>query len=185
MTPAWVVPTARATPWTPVTGVAVCLAAVTAVAAYVDSWPVAVLGIAAAALSAAVVAGLHDPAAALLAAMPTAASVRRARRLCLLVPVGLALWLAYVGAGRQWEPGVGWSLGTVAALATTGLAVAVWAPPRAAVESGVAAPLGWYAVTQAGGSLTGEHAEVLFAWQHHPWIVTVAAVAALLIGRNR
>jgi hypothetical protein len=185
VTTTWVVPTARAIGWSPLAGVAVSLLAVTAVAAYAGSWPVAVLGIAAAALSAALVAGLRDPAAALLSAVPTSPGVRRARRQALLVPAGLALWLAYVAAGRHWEPGVGWSLGTLAALATTGLAVAVWAPARAAVEAGVAAPLLWYAATPAGGSLEGEYAEVLLAWQHHPWIVTVAAVAALLLGRNR
>jgi hypothetical protein len=30
-----------------------------------------------------------------------------------------------------------------------------------------------------------EFVGVLFAWQHHPWLVTTAAVAAVLTGRNR
>ena len=62
------------------------------------SWPVGLLGIAAAALAAAVVAGLRDPAAALLAAVPTSAAVRRARRLGAAGP-GRAAGLA--GVPRQ------------------------------------------------------------------------------------
>jgi hypothetical protein len=182
--PAWVVPTARAIAWEPTAGVATCLALVTAVAALSGTWPVGVLGIAAAALAAALVAGMRDPAAALLAAVPTSAARRRARRQALLVPVGLALWLACVGTARQWEPGVGWPLGTVTALGATGFAVVAWAPDRIALEAGVATPLVWYAAARAGGLDQGP-AGLLFAWQHHPWIVTTAALTALLMGRNR
>lgn len=184
MNPAWVAPTARAVPWQPLAGVAACVVAVTAVAALVGSWPVGALGIAAAALAAAVVAGLRDPAASLLAAVPTSAARRRARRLALLLPVGAAVWLASIAAARLWEPGVGWSLGALAALTATGLAVVTWAPDALAVEAGVATPVLWYAASWPGG-LDGGVADVLLAWQHHPWIVTAAATTAFLIGRNR
>jgi hypothetical protein len=185
MTAAWVVPTARAIPWTPLAGVAACLATVAVVAAYVDRWPLGLLGIAAAGLAGAVVAGLRDPAEALLAAVPTSAAVRRTRREAMLVPAGLALWLAYLASGQLAEPGPGWTIGPVAALTATGFAVAVWAPTRLAVEAGMVAPLLWCAATQAGATIDRELVGVLFAWQHHPWLVTTAAVAAVLTGRNR
>jgi hypothetical protein len=135
-------------------------------------------------VAAALVAGLRDPAAALLAAVPTSAARRRARRQALLVPVGLALWVAFLMAARQWEPGLGWPLGAVTALTVTGFAVAAWAPDRIALAAGVAAPLVWYAGAHAGGSDRGL-AEVLLAWQHHPWLVTTASLTALLLRRNR
>lgn len=184
MNPAWLVPTVRAVPWQPLAGVAACVAVVTVVAAWADTWPVGVLGLLAAALAAGVVAGLRDPAAALLAAVPTSAARRRARRLVLLVPLGLGVWLASVVAARHWEPGLGWPIGTVAALTATGLAVATWAPEPVALQAGVAAPVLWYAVGWGGG-LHGSAAEVLLAWQHHPWLVTGVATTALLLGRNR
>lgn len=185
MSAAWVVPTARSIPWTPLAGVAACLAAVTVVAAYAASWPQGLLHIAAAGVAAAVVAGLHDPAEALLAALPTSAAVRRARRQLLLVPAALSLWMAYLASGHLSEPGPGWPLGPVTALVATGFAVAVWAPKRLAVEVGVTTPLLWYVASRAGGVLEGKPGEVLSAWQQHPWIVVAVAVAALLIGRNR
>jgi hypothetical protein len=182
--PAWVVPTARAVPWAPIAGVAACLVAVTAVAAAAGTWPDEALDVAAAALAAAAVAGLRDPAAALLAAVPTSPARRRARRLALLVPVMLAVWLASLWTTRLWEPAIGWPLGPLAALVSTGLAVAAWAPERIAVEAGVAAPLVWFAAAWAG-PVDGAPAEWLFAWQHHPWLVTAAALAALLMRRHR
>ncbi len=136
-------------------------------------------------LSAALVAGLRDPAAALLAAMPTSSARRRARRLGLLVPAGLALWLAYIWVSNQADPAVGWPVGPAIALTATGLAVAVWAPERIRVEAGVAAPLLWYAVARAGAELDGIAGEVVAGWQQHPWIVTAAACVALVLGRNR
>jgi hypothetical protein len=182
--PAWVVPTARAIPWTPLMVVAACLAVITAVAAHAGMWPVVVLGIASAALAAALVAGLRDPAAALLSAVPTSPARRRARRQALLLPAGLVVWLLSVWAARQWESAVGWPIGQLAALTATGFAVAAWAPARISLEAGVAAPLLWYAAARAGG-LGPDPAELPLAWLHHPWIVTTAALAALLIRRER
>ena len=56
-------------------------------------------------MAAAVVVGLRDRAANLLEAVPTSAEVRRARRLTLLVPVGIAVWLAYLWPARPWFRG--------------------------------------------------------------------------------
>ena len=183
---AWVAPTARAVPWQPLAGIGTALVGVSAVATYADRWPVTLLGLAAAGVAAATVAGLHDPAAALLAAVPTSAARRRAHRVALLAPVALLIWLGYVAVGHHWYPGLGWPLGQVTALATTGLALAAWWPADRTdvrVGAGVAAVLLWYAVARPG--LVDDHAEVLLAWQHHPWIVSAVAVAALLVRRER
>lgn len=185
MNPAWLVPTCRAVPWQPLAGVTACLAAVCVLAAALGRWPVGVLDVAAAGLAAAVIAGLRDPAADLLSAMPTTAATRRAHRLRILVPAGLGLWVGYLATGHLWASTLGWPVGPFVALVATGAAVVVWAPPRLAVEAGVAAPLIWLALTRAGGGLDPDLQQVLFAFEHHPWIVTTAAVAAVLIGRNR
>jgi len=184
LTPAWLLPTARTVPWRPLIGVAGVLAVVAALSAYADQWPVALVGIGAAALAAAVVAGLSDPAAALLSAVPTSAARRRARRLVLLLPLGLGVWLAFAALGRVVEPGTTWSVGELCALTATGLAVAVWWPGRAAVGAGVATPLLWYAAARFGG-LEGDGADMLLAWQHHPWIVIAVATTAVLWRRER
>jgi hypothetical protein len=183
--PAWVVPTARTIPWAPMAGVAACLVAMSAVAAVSGAWPARLSGVAAAGLAAALVAGLRDPAAALVAAVATSPARRRARREALLVTAGLALWLGALASARLWDAGVGWPLGPLAALTSTGLAVAVWAPERIAVEAGVAAPLLWFAVSAATGELDADLLEGLVGWQHHPWTVTAAASTALLMRRNR
>lgn len=185
--PAWLLPTVRATPWGPLVGVTAALAVTATLSTYGGRWSPGLVGIAAAALAAALVAGLHDPAAALLSAVPTSAAVRRARRLMLLLPAGLATWLAYEWAGQRLDPAAGWSLGALAALTATGLAVAVWAAPGTGtgIAAGVAAPMIWLGATRAGGSTDGVAAEVLFAWQHHAWAVTAAAGVAFCLGRNR
>ena len=144
MTPAWFVPTVRATEWQPLAAVATFLAAVSAVAAYDGHWPVGLLG----------VAGLRDPAGALLAAVPTSAATRRARRLALLVPAGLGVWLAYLGAGQHLVPGLGWPVGPVVALIAGGVAVAAWAPQGSAqTAAGVGVPLIWTAAGRSAGGL--------------------------------
>jgi hypothetical protein len=182
---AWLVPTARATAWPPLAAVAVFLAVVSSSAANAGRWPLGLLGITAGAVAAAVVAGLRDPAAALLSAVPTSAAVRRVHRLALLVPAGTAVWLGHLWSGQPLAPGLGWPVAPLLALISCGVAVAVWAPARLGLTYGVAAPLVWAAASRAAGGLDKDVSEVLLAWQHHPWLVTVAAVAALLLGRNR
>jgi hypothetical protein len=120
-----------------------------------------------------------------LAAVPTSAAVRRERRLVLLVPAGLAVWLAYLSTGQTPVPDLGWPVAPVIALISAGVAVAVWAPPAAGIVAGVALPIAWASAVPPTGGLGEGVSEVLFAWHHHPWIVTVVAVAALLVGRNR
>ena len=173
--PVWVWPTARTISWTPLAGVTGCLATAAACVALVGVWPVGLLGICAAAVAAAVVAGTRDQAAALLAAVPTSVAVRRGRRLALLLPAGLAVWLTWIGVGHRWAPGVGWPLAGLVALTATGLAVSVWAPPALGPAAGAAVPLAWVIAAWVGG----------FAWEREPEFVTAAALAALWAGRNR
>lgn len=183
--PAWVAPTVRSVPWQPLAGVAACLVAVVALATVRGIWPVGVLDVAAAGTAAAVVAGLRDPAADLLSAMPTSAARRRARRGLLLVPAGLGVWLAYLAAGNLVDHDLGWHVGPAVALIATGCAVTAWLPERVAVEAGVATPFVWMAGARAWNGLHDSATPVLTAYQDHPWIVTAVASAALLIGRNR
>ena len=125
---AWLVPTARATAWQPMAAVGVFLGVVSALAAHTGRWPISLLGVAAAAVAAAVVVGLRDRAANLLAAVPTSAEVRRTRRLMLLVPVGIAVWLAYLWPAQALVPWLGWPVGPVLALISTAVAVAAIGP---------------------------------------------------------
>jgi hypothetical protein len=82
------------------------------------------------------------------------------------------------------EPATGWSIGPLVALIATGIAVAVWSPPRIGVAAGVAAPLAWVAAQRALGE-PEIAADIWLGWQQHPYLVTVVALAALVIGRNR
>jgi hypothetical protein len=123
---AWWWPTVRSISWVPLAGVSAFLGVL---ALWLNSWPEDLVGMAAGAVAAAVVAGLHDPAAALLSAMPTSAAVRRARRLALIVPVAFAVWIATADG-----PVVG-----LLVLAAAGVAVSV----RAGVSLGAAVPLVW------------------------------------------
>ena len=179
--PAWLVPTARAATWGPLTLVAGLLLFAAALGTAAHSWSPDLVSLAAAAVAGALVAGLHDHAAALLSAMPTPLAVRRARTLAVLAPVAAASWLAYLTAGHRVAPAQGWTVGPVVALTLTGLAVAWWAPDRFATAAGVAAPLAWFALARVAGDGPG----ILLAWAQHPWTVAVVALAGLILGRDR
>jgi hypothetical protein len=131
---AWMWPTARSICWSPLAVVAACLGAVTA---WLDRWPADLVGVAAAAAAAGQVAGLRDPAAALLSASPTPAAVRRARRIVMLLPVALGVWLATVDG----------PVAELLALTAAGVAVS----SRAGVPLGVAVPLAWAILAWAAG----------------------------------
>jgi hypothetical protein len=158
---AWLAPTVRATPWQPLAAAVVLLAGVALAEEHAGEQP-GLVGVTAATLAAAVVAGLHDPAAALLAAMPTTVAVRRARRLGLLVPTALVVWVA-----------LGWPAGPLLALAASGVAAALWWTTPA----GVVVPLAWAAAARIEPELG--------TWMEHPWIVTVTAGVVAWTGRNR
>ena len=183
--PAWAAPTVRATPLTPLVAATAVFLVVGALVELSGEPAGRLLALAAAGAAAALVAGLHDPAAALLEAVPTSASSRRAHRLALLVPLAAVLWLGLLGAAHladDWTSG--WPLGPVSALAAVGIAVAVWAPAGSQAAWGAAAPMAWFAlahVVTPSGSAEG----ALALWQTHPWTVTAAAVAAITLGARR
>lgn len=168
---AWVRPTLLSISWAPLAAVIACLTAVSALAALADGWPVGLLGLCAAAIAAALAAGLHDPAEALLAAVPTSPAVRRGRRLLALVPVGLAVWLGWLAIGHRWVPGLGWPVAGFAALGVVAVAAATWGP----TWLGAGLPLAWAALALAAG----------LDWELHAELVILAAAAALWTGRNR
>jgi len=168
---AWLLPTARAVGWLPLAAVTAVLAASSTIAMAVGTWPYQVTGLVAGAIASSVVAGMSDPAKALLAAMPTSAAVRRAHRLLLLLPVAASVWLGWLGLGQSRSAGLGWPVAGLAALTAAGLAVAVWG----AVWLGAAVPLAWVTLAQTAH----------VGWEVHPELITVAAAAALWTGRNR
>jgi hypothetical protein len=182
---AWIVPTARAVGWLPLAAVGALLIGTSILTAYADRWPLAMLGTAAGAVAAGAVAGLHDRAADLMSALPTSESVRRLQRLALLVPAAVVIWLAYLAPGQTGVPAPGWPLGPLLALLATGVAVSALMGGHGGVALGVAVPLAWSAAARVGAPLDEDAAGVLFAWQHHPWLVTTAATAALVWRGNR
>ena len=131
---AWLWPTVRSISWVPLAGVSACL--VLGIV-WLDRWPADLVGIAAASVAAAQVVGLHDRAEELLSAVPTSAAVRRARRLVLLVPVALGVWLGTVTV----------SVLGLLALTAAGVVVSV----RWGVPLGVAVLLGWVILAWSAG----------------------------------
>lgn len=185
--PAWVRPTVRVVPLAPLAAAGGAFLLVGALARLADGSSEPLLPLAAAGTAAALVAGLHDPAAALLAAVPASAARRRGHRLAVLLPAGLLLWTTLLVAAHLAAPtwGAGWPFGPVTALAATGVAVAVWAPPEARAAWGAAAPMLWFAVGRAAGDLDGPAGTAVSAWQTHPWAVVLAALAAITAGGRR
>ena len=171
-------PTARAIRWAPSASLAAVLVAAGVLARSADRPADTVLVIAAAGLAATVVAGLHDPAAALLSAVPVPLMQRRALRLVLLGLPALAVWwlldtLTTAGSGP----------GPLVALTACGVAVAVWAPPRRAVLLGASTPVALFALHQVG--LPGRASDVVAWWLTDPWWVLVGAVLLCVAGRRR
>jgi len=172
-------PTARAIRWGPAVSLAGVLVAATVLARSAGRPADAVLTIAAAGLAATVVSGLHDPAAAMLSAVPVSVMQRRVLRLALLGLPALAVWflLDTVTAGRPSGPG------PLLALTACGVAVALWAPQRRAVVLGASAPVALFAL---GRFLPdGAASDVVGWWMTDPWWVLAAAALVCIAGRRR
>jgi hypothetical protein len=184
----------RATPWTPLLGATTALLVVGAALHVADQSPAEILVLAAAVMAAAVLAGLHDPAADLLEPLPVSAGWRRAHRLLLLAPAGLAAWLVLLRLGRLADPGwsAGLLVGPLVALVCVGLAAATWARRELQATAAVAVPLGWFALYEVTSGLTqdasgelGLIGDLLGAWLERPAGVTVLALAAMALGWRR
>lgn len=184
--PAWAMPTVRATPLAPLAVAAGTFLLIGALIRLADGSPEPFLPLVAAGMAAALVGGLHDPAAALLAAVPVSPARRRAHRLAVLLPVGLLLWAALLAAAHlaapSWE--AGWPFGPVTALAATGVAVAVWAPAEARAAWGAAAPMLWFALGRVV-AVDGPVATAVSAWETHSRVVLAAALTAIALGGRR
>jgi hypothetical protein len=177
-----VVPTARAVRWTPLVGVSGLLLAV-ALLARTSNGPVALLAaLASAALACAVVACLHDPAAALLAALPVSAMQRRCLRLGLVLTPALACWALFARVSDA-SPSTG-SPWPMLALTAVGVAVAVWSPSRMGVLVAASAPLVWFVLDVAvpGEGLVSDAAGW---WRTSPGVVACAALVVVVAGRRR
>lgn len=175
-------PTARAIRWAPLAGVSGLLLVVLLLARASDRPVDLVLALASAALASVVVGALHDPAAALLAAVPVSAMQRRALRLTLVgVPV-LGVWWVSTAVSDS-SPGTG-SPEPLLALAATGVAVAVWSPPHLGVLVGACVPLAWFALdTTVPGA--GVVADVAGWWHTASGAVLAVALVVLVAGRRR
>lgn len=172
-------PTARAVRWTPGAALAGLLVATAALARYADRPADVVLAIAAAGLAATVVAGLQDPASALLAAVPVSAMRRRVLRLAVVGAPALAVWWLVDSLVTTHPSGPG----PLLALTATGVAVAVWAPPRRAVLLGAATPVALFTLHQVVPP--GTASDVLAWWLTDPWWVLAAATILCTAGRRR
>jgi hypothetical protein len=177
-----VVPTARAVRWTPLIGVSALLLAVTLLARTASRPADLVAALASAALACVVVASLHDPAAALLAAVPVSSMQRRGLRLGLALTPALACW-ALLARVSDTSPGTG-SPWPMLALTAAGVAVAVWSPPHRGLLVATSLPLLWFAfdMTVPG---TGTLADLAGLWHTAPGAVLGVALLGLLAGRRR
>ena len=172
-------PTFRALAWSPLVAVGGGLLVVAAALRLLDSRPGPVLALGAATMAAVLVASLRDPAAALLAAVPLPLLQRRAVRLGLVAAAALPVWLLVAVT----TPGDGLALAPLAALTSSGLAVATWLPAERDVTLAAAVPLVWVSLAVLLGDRAGLLGEAAAWWQTDPW--WVAATGALLVGLGR
>ncbi|MFC7724594.1 hypothetical protein ACFQW6_05715 [Nocardioides sp. GCM10028917] len=172
-------PTARAMRWAPAVLLAAVLVAATLLARSAGRPADVVLAIAAAGLAATVVSGLHDPAAAMLTAVPVSLMQRRVLRLGLLGLPALAVWflLDSLTTARLSGPG------PLLAAAACGVAVALWAPQRRAVLLGASTPVALFALHQLLPD--GTVSDVVGWWLTEPWWVLAAATLLCVAGRRR
>lgn len=183
--------TGRATPWTPLLASAGALAVLGTAVTASGERPSQLYALGAATVAAGALAGLQDPAASLLEAVPVSAARRRGQRAVLLAPVAMSLWaLLLAAASRPSGADSRWPIGPVAALLLSGLAVATWAPRAWAVAAAAGTPLAWFVLDRFVGQTDGlvgsaVSAWTLSAWSLHPWGVAATAGAAVLAGWRR
>ena len=174
-------PTSRALAWSPLVAVGGSLLVVAVTLRLLDSRPGPVLALGAATMAAVLVSSLRDPAAALLAAVPVPLLQRRAVRLALVGAVALPVWLLVAVT----TPGDGLALAPLAALTSTGLAVATWLPADRDVILAAAVPLVWVSVAVLFGDRVGFLGDAAAWWQTDPWRVAAAGALVVGLGRHR
>ena len=174
-------PTARAIAWTPVLAVSAGLLSIAALLRLADRPVDIVLGLGAAATASALVFALDDPAARLLAPLPTSAMTRRLLRIALVTAVALPSWLLVATI----LPGDGLGLLPLLALTSTGVAAATWLRPDRSVAPAASVPLLWVATGQLLGGTLGLLGDAATLWRTHPAYVAVVALALVIAGRHR
>lgn len=168
--------TARAMRWRPFLAVAGVLSLAAVLSRQSERPAGALLALTSAALASSVVAGLHDPAARLLAPVPMSRAIRRLVRVALVVVPVLGLWwlvTTAVAATEQTRSPL-----PLLALAAAGVAAAVWAPERYAVLLGSLVPVLWFALglLPAGDGVV---TDVALWWRSDPWPVLAVALLAV------
>lgn len=171
--------TARAVRWRPGLALTGVLLVAVVLGRAADRPVDAVLVVAAAGLAATVVAGLQDPAADLLAAVPVSVMRRRVLRLALVGAPALATWWLLDSLSTTTSSGPG----PLLALTATGVAVAVWAPTRRAVLVGASTPVVLFALHRV--LPTGTASDVVGRWLTDPWWVLATATLLCVAGRRR
>jgi hypothetical protein len=183
--------TGRAIGWGPLAGALTTLLVVGAIVTVSGAQAQALVALAAATLAAGALAGLQDPASALLEAVPVTPSRRRAHRVALLVPTTALSWCLLLAAARldaSWS--AGWPFGPLAALLAAGVAVATLVRCSWSVTAAVATPMVWFVLDRLVGQADGVvgtpwSSWVLSAWTVHPWTVAGVATAAAVAGWRR
>jgi hypothetical protein len=174
-------PTVRAITWAPVLAVSAALLGLAALLRASEARPGATLVLGAAAMAAAAMFALRDPAGALLAGVPTSPMARRLLRVGLVAAVALPSWLVVTLV----LPGDGTALAPALALTATGLAAATWLGASAAVGTAAAVPLLWAGAGETIGRLSWPVGDALSWWRTDPWYVVAVALVLLVVGRHR
>jgi len=187
---AWARPTARAVPWSTLAVAAATLLALVLAVGLVDAPPLpeSVAALGAALLVSALARCLHDPAHALLAALPTSLRRRVARRLALVLPVAAGLGALVAGVAERLDalapdrPPL-----PAAALVLLAAALAAWSVlgrvrPELAASGAAAVPVAWAVL--AAATPAGAAADVVVAWGRPGWPLVAAALAAVALAAH-
>ena len=174
-------PTARATAWSPLVALALSLLLLAGLFRLRDTSSDTLVLMGAAAVAAALVLAVRDPADGLLAAVPVSRLTRRLLRVGLLAAVAVPLWLGVT----LLLPGAGSGLAPLVALAASGFAVATWLPGDRSVLPAATVPLVWAVADQLLGAREGLLGDVTGVWVSHPWPVAGVAVLLVAVGRHR
>ena len=172
-------PTARAIRWAPAAALSGVLVAAALLTRSSGRPADVVLAIAAVGLAATVVSGLHDPAGAVLAAVPVSAMQRRLLRLALVGAPVLAVWLLLDAMAPAQSSGPSPLLAATAC----GVAVSMWAPQRRAVLLGASTPVALFALHRFLPA--GAVSDVAGWWLTDPWWVLLGATLVCIAGRRR
>jgi hypothetical protein len=179
-------PTIRATPLRPIGVVMIVMMAIGVIASWRSARAPDLMDVGAGALAAALALGLDDEANTMLRSSPTAALVRLAHRLAVLVPALVAATVALIVADRFLfaERSPLPSISSFAALVAAGIAVEVWwsrRRPETSAQGAATFVMAWVLAV----SLVPDVwilGRVALAWQRDaPWVLG-ASIALGLCG---